>query len=132
MGDLEFDQRFDSPEKRRRNKTDLFQIVASRIKQDTASYWLNLFEKREVWSAPVYDYDEVSRDAQVKANEMIITQKYADIGEFKTVGNPIKLSATPASYRNPPPVLGQDTDAVLRDLEFSQEVIEQFKKDGVV
>ena len=132
MEDLENDQRFDSPQKRRLNKADLFQIVASRIKKNTASYWLNLFEKRDVWSAPVYDYHEVSQDVQVKANEMIITQNYADIGEFKTVGNPIKLSATPASYRNPPPVLGQDTDAILRDLEISQEVIEQYKKDGVV
>jgi crotonobetainyl-CoA:carnitine CoA-transferase CaiB-like acyl-CoA transferase len=132
MEDLETDQRFDSPKKRRLNKSDLFQIVAFRIKKNTASYWLNLFEKRGVWSAPVYDYHEVSQDVQVKANDMIITQNYADIGEFKTVGNPIKLSATPASYRMPPPVLSQDTDAILRDLEFSQDDIEQFKKDGVV
>lgn len=129
---LETDPLFDSAEKRRENKSELFKIVAERIKQNERSFWLDLFEKQGVWCAPVYDYQDVAQDAQVKANEMIITQNCAPIGEIETIGNPIKLSETPAAYRIPPPELGQDTESVLRDLEFSQEEIEQFKKDGVV
>ena len=38
------------------------------------------------------------------------------VGATRVVGAPIKLSATPASLRTPPPVLGQHTDAVLAEL----------------
>jgi crotonobetainyl-CoA:carnitine CoA-transferase CaiB-like acyl-CoA transferase len=48
------------------------------------------------------------------------------------VGNPMHLSATPASLRRPPPRLGEQTDEILAGLKFSSEEIAELRAQGVV
>lgn len=55
-----------------------------------------------------------------------------DIGDYRGIGSPVKLSRTPATYRTAPPTLGQDTRAVLEGLGLHAEVIEQLYAAGVV
>ncbi len=55
-----------------------------------------------------------------------------EIGEYRVIGNPIRMSETPPSYRTPPPPLGADTDAVLRDLGFSVGEIQALRADKVI
>jgi crotonobetainyl-CoA:carnitine CoA-transferase CaiB-like acyl-CoA transferase len=57
---------------------------------------------------------------------------HAEIGEYKVIGNPIRLSGTPPSYRRPPPTLGADTDAVLRALGIAEGDIAQLRADGAI
>ena len=47
-------------------------------------------------------------------------------------GPPIKLSATPASIRTPPPAFGADTDAVLAGLGFDASAIAGLRTEGIV
>ncbi|MGA9705427.1 CaiB/BaiF CoA transferase family protein [Pseudomonas sp.] len=55
-----------------------------------------------------------------------------DIGDYRGIGSPVKLSRTPATYRSPPPTLGQDTRAVLEDLGLNAEQIERLYAAGIV
>ncbi|WP_044269323.1 MULTISPECIES: CaiB/BaiF CoA transferase family protein [Pseudomonas] len=55
-----------------------------------------------------------------------------DIGDYRGIGSPVKLSRTPATYRSPPPTLGQDTRAVLEDLGLDAEQIERLYAAGIV
>jgi len=49
------------------------------------------------------------------------------------IGNPINLSETPVSYRRPPPMVGEHTDEVLREmLNMDDEKLEKLRTDGVV
>jgi crotonobetainyl-CoA:carnitine CoA-transferase CaiB-like acyl-CoA transferase len=52
---------------------------------------------------------------QVQAREMQIALNHEQLGTVSSVANPIKLSATPLQYTQAPPMLGQHTQAVLRD-----------------
>jgi len=61
---------------------------------------------------------------------MLVTQRHAEIGEYRVIGNPIRMSETPPSYRTPP--LGADTDAILRDLGFSAGEIQALREDEVI
>ena len=63
---------------------------------------------------------------------MITTLRHEDIGEYRVIGNPVRMSATPPSYRTPPPPLGADTDGVLADLGFSKQDIETMRAEGAV
>lgn len=55
-----------------------------------------------------------------------------DIGDYRGIGSPVKLSRTPATYRSPPPTLGQDTRAVLEDLGLDAEQIKRLYAAGIV
>jgi crotonobetainyl-CoA:carnitine CoA-transferase CaiB-like acyl-CoA transferase len=48
------------------------------------------------------------------------------------MGNPVRLSETPLSYRLPPPMLGQHTDAILADLGYDESHILALHEQGVV
>lgn len=55
-----------------------------------------------------------------------------EIGDYRGVGSPLKLSRTPASYRTAPPRLGQDTRAVLQGLGLDEPTIAKLLASGVV
>jgi crotonobetainyl-CoA:carnitine CoA-transferase CaiB-like acyl-CoA transferase len=59
----------------------------------------------------------VFADAQVLARGMRIAMPHplAHAGSVELIGNPLKLSASPVGYRQPPPLLGQHTDEVLEE-----------------
>ena len=53
-------------------------------------------------------------------------------GAIRQVGIPFELSATPASIRTPPPLLGEDTDEILGELGYARDEIERLRDRGVV
>ena len=55
-----------------------------------------------------------------------------DIGDYRGIGSPVKLSRTPATYRSPPPTLGQDTRKVLENLGLDAQQIERLYAAGIV
>ncbi len=69
---------------------------------------------------PVRTLDQVFASDQVAAREMAVTIPCddADTGAVRLIGNPLKFSATPVTYRRAPPGLGQDTAEVLRRLKI--------------
>ena len=51
---------------------------------------------------------------------------------IKLIANPIKLSKTPPTYRQPPPLLGQHTDEILSEAGLSSDEVTKLKEDGTV
>ncbi len=78
---------------------------------DTAAVIAGL-EACKVPVGPVKTLDQVFATDQVAARQMQIAMQ-AGPGEVQLIGNPLKLSRTPVTYRNAPPEFGADTQAVL-------------------
>jgi formyl-CoA transferase len=76
-------------------------------------------EDRKVPVGPVQTLDQVFGSEQVKARDMIATIPTSDAkaGEVRVIGNPLKLSKTPVTYRRAPPRFGQDTEQVLGEIQ---------------
>jgi formyl-CoA transferase len=76
------------------------------------------------------DTGEVLTDPHLKARDMIVEVKHPARGTHLTVGNPIKLSASPTAI-GPSPLLGQHREEILRELGYSDGDIEDLKEKGV-
>ena len=79
--------------------------------------WVERLEALNIGGGPINRLSEVFADPHVQARGMVVEMPHpqADGGAVKVVANPVKLSATPASYRITPPALGEHTARVLGD-----------------
>jgi crotonobetainyl-CoA:carnitine CoA-transferase CaiB-like acyl-CoA transferase len=76
---------------------------------------------------PVLTVDVVARHPHTLHRQMVV-----ELGEYRGTGSPIKLSRTPATYRNAPPALGADTDAVLASLGIDADTRQRLFQAGVL
>ena len=75
------------------------------------------------------DTGEVLTDPHLIARDMIVEVDHPTRGRFLTVGNPIKLSASPTQV-TPSPLLGQHREEILSELGYSSDQIRQLQQDG--
>jgi formyl-CoA transferase len=80
----------------------------------------------------VYTAKDIAEDPHYRAREMIVRQVTRDGWSLDVPGVVPKLSATPGSLRSPAPKLGEDTEAVLRELGFGDEAIAALRSKGVL
>lgn len=131
--ELADDPRFAKNPQRVENREDLIQILASIFRRRDTATWMDLLREAGVPCAPVQTVDQVFNAAQVKHREMVTEVHHPTAGTIRTAGLPVKLSATPASIRLPPPLLGQHTAEVLGTwLGLDADSVDRLKKDGVV
>mgnify|MGYP006287853283 CR=1 FL=1 len=79
----------------------------------------------------VYTAKDIAEDPHYRARDMILTQKTRDGHEIEVPGVVPKLMGTPGSVRSSAPKLGDDTDAVLREIGFSDDDIRDVRARGV-
>ena len=99
------------------NREALIAILAERIKALKRDELIAGMEKASIPGGPIHRLDDVFASDQVAAREMHITMPHplSENGTIDLIGNPIKLSRTPVTYRRPPPTCGADTDAVIEE-----------------
>ncbi len=90
--------------------------LTARLSQESCDYWLEKLAEVKIPCAPVNDLEHALNDVQIRARNMVVTVAHPDGGEVQMPGNPIKMSASKEEKFAPPPLLGQQTDAVLREL----------------
>ena len=110
------DERFATNAARVRNRAALDAAIEARAATKTKHEWLTQLEAADVPCGPINKLEEVFAEPQIAARDMVVTMPHPTAGEVKLVGNPIKLSRTPVDYRSAPPLLGEQTEAVLGEL----------------
>ena len=93
-----------------------------------AEEWLNRFRAQGFLAELVQDYQQLAKDKQALANEMIVTFDHPSHGPQRMVNTPVNLRRTPGSIRVPAPEFGQHTEEVLLDYGFSWEELELLRK----
>src|SRR5207247_10518700 len=103
------------------------------VAQRAAEAWLAARYARGVPAAPVQSVDEVCSDPQVLSRRMVLETEHPRAGVIRTVGHPFKMDGWEGETHAPPPALGADTDAVLREVAgYSSERIAALRAAGVV
>lgn len=131
--ELATDRRFTDNQSRRGNVTKLDSLIQEwTLTRDLEDLWSALNEA-QVPAGPVYAIDEIARDPQFLARDMILPVDVDGVGEVLMPGIVPKLAEAPGSIRWPGPSLGAHTDLVLeRDLGCTPQEIDDLRSSGVV
>ncbi|CAN5453278.1 CaiB/BaiF CoA-transferase family protein [soil metagenome] len=121
------ERQFDPPESQTR--TEVERVFGERTRDE----WQRFASENDCCLEPVLDLDEALDSELVRAREMVVEldQPGAD-RPVRLLGNPVKMSRTPADPRRPGPALGADTAAVLAALGYTPEEAAALEQAGAV
>lgn len=129
------DPRFNTNHQRVKNRSILYPLLHDITRQHPQKYWVEELTTMGVPCSPVNNIAQVFKDPQILARDMKIKMDYplSSSQEIELIGNPIKMSATPVTYRTAPPRLGEHTDEVLKDtLNLSPSEIAALRKNHII
>jgi crotonobetainyl-CoA:carnitine CoA-transferase CaiB-like acyl-CoA transferase len=110
------DPRFAKATSRIENRQLLTPTLAAKFATNTKAYWLDVLDRADIPSGPVNELDEVFADAQVKERGMVVPVDHPISSSLPLIANPIRFSNTPLTRYDPPPMLGEHIEEVLREV----------------
>jgi succinate--hydroxymethylglutarate CoA-transferase len=148
------DPRFVTNSKRVENRNIIEGLIESVTRTKTTAEWLRIFEGSGMPYSAINDIQttmkhehgawtlrggwiltrsELIHVTLVLARNMVTEIDHPACGPLKMVNTPVKYSYSTPGIRSPPPLLGEHTDEVLREvLGSSEEEIEQLRREGVL
>ncbi|NPV27539.1 MAG: CoA transferase [Firmicutes bacterium] len=129
--ELAIDPKFDSNASRMANVEEMTAIINEWTSQYTVKELVAMLEEARVACSPVYTIPQICADPHIEAREMILEFDHPKCGKIKVPGNPLKFSVTSGAATLPPPIKGQHTVEVLKELGYTEAQIEEMAKSKV-
>ena len=123
---------FASPTSRRTNAVYLAQIFETIFLRNTTQHWLDLLETAGVPCSSVNYSHELFTHPHIIENNLMTEHETFNFGPLKQQGMLIKLSETPGNLQRGAPGLGQHTDEILTELDYSAEDIRKLRENRVI
>ncbi len=132
LSELPNDPRFATNASRVQHREQLVALLAERFRTRTRAQWLDALESAKVPAGPINNLAEVFDDPQVGHRGIVQVVDHPDQPAQRLVTSPIRMSATPATQRRPPPRLGEHTAEVLSELGVDAERLIALRAAGVI
>ncbi|MGS2720640.1 CaiB/BaiF CoA transferase family protein [Paraglaciecola aestuariivivens] len=126
------DARFATNQARVTHREEVVAKLQQIIERQPSEFWLNQLESQGVPCGPINDIEQVFNDPQVKHRKMRTQLQSENQTSVPSIGNPIQFSRTPITYTSAPPTLGQHTQAVLSQLGYNQQQIQELQQAKVI
>jgi crotonobetainyl-CoA:carnitine CoA-transferase CaiB-like acyl-CoA transferase len=127
------DTRFARSPERRKNRGALEKEISAVLATAPTAHWTKLLDEAGVPCGPVYNYEQLFSDPQVRHREMVVHAEDAELGgRVPHIRTPIRMSASDVAVRRTAPRLGQHTDEVLGRLGYSAAEIAVLRREKVV
>ena len=114
------------------HRDELFAKTAAKLLEKTTVEWLAAFADVGIWSAPVYTYEDLVDDPQIKHNGSFVEYEHPTEGHIKTPGFPYTFSAGNPTVRMGAPVVGQHTSEILAEIGIPDTQIKDLMTSGVI
>jgi crotonobetainyl-CoA:carnitine CoA-transferase CaiB-like acyl-CoA transferase len=133
LHELARDARYATNQDRVAHRGPLIERLRQATRAQPTAHWVGVLEQAGVPCGPINSIDAVFADPQVEARAMRVEMPHPVAGTVSLVANPLRLSATPVTYRAAPPTLGAQTRRILQErLGMSAEEIALLADAGVI
>lgn len=132
LASLATDARFATNGDRVEHRGELRGILADRLRERPTADWLTDLGAAEVPAGEIRDIVEAFASPEAVARGMTVEMEHPAWGVIRQVGVPFELSATPATIRTPPPLLGEGTDEILEELGYGAAEIAALRAADIV
>jgi len=129
--DLIGDARYETPEARGQHRAEVNRLVEDWTSERPKHDVMKILAGAGVPCGACLDTGEVLTDPHLLAREMIVEVEHPVRGRYVTVGNPVKLSASPTTI-GPSPLLGQHREEILAELGYTDAQIRALAADGAI
>ena len=130
--DLTADPRFATNGGRVEHRVELRTRLAERFAARTSADWLADLEAAEIPAGAIADVVTAFASDEAGALDMRVEVEHPALGVLRQAGIPLRFERTPGAIRSAPPLLGQDTDAVLAELGYHDAAITRLRERRVV
>jgi crotonobetainyl-CoA:carnitine CoA-transferase CaiB-like acyl-CoA transferase len=132
MPELKSDPRFKERDIRKKNRYELNSLLETKLTQNTTAYWTKLFNDNSIPSGEILKLEDAVIQEQVKWRKTFNTVNMQGIGEIPLFNLTAKFSETPGFVETPPPLLGEHTESILKENNYSEDEIKILKEKGII
>jgi len=130
---LDQDPRFDSDEKRVRNRNDLDKVITPWVEKKTVDEIISILEKSFVPCARINSIKQAFRARHLWEREILFDMEHDGVGKVATLGVVVKCTETPGKIRRGGPQVGQDNENIYKGLlGYKDEDLSKLKQDGII
>jgi crotonobetainyl-CoA:carnitine CoA-transferase CaiB-like acyl-CoA transferase len=122
--------RFANNAARNQHREQLIPILQRHFDASATDEWLSRLKEADIPAAPIQTVGEALGDSQTLARGLVVELEHPTLRTARSIANPIRLSDQPIVYRMPPPLLGEHSRSVLRDLGYSESEAETALKEA--
>ena len=137
MPQLARDPLYRDTESRKKNADSLKKIIETWASDKTVPEVVTAIDAVGVPVAPIYNCEQLCNDRDIiEVREMLVKvpapKNHPEASELTVIGNPIKMKETPCQYVKAAPDLGEDNEAIFRELGYSDQEIAHFREINVM
>jgi len=126
------DPRFTTRNQRSDRHAEIVKILREAYAKKPREYWLARLDANNIPNAPINTIHEVFNNPQIKHLGIPKQIEHPKMGVSNLVGSPINMSGTPPKFFRAAPLLGENTDEILKQFGYDEGAIEELRANGVI
>jgi crotonobetainyl-CoA:carnitine CoA-transferase CaiB-like acyl-CoA transferase len=132
LDELLRDERFTDTNTRHQHREVLIPLIEKVTQTAPKQHWIELLERAGVPCAPIQNYEQVFNDEHLLARRYFWDGPHPTLGSVRQLGSPMRFSKTPTRREKAGPLFGEDTEAILRELGYSEADVDRLVEESVV